>query len=375
MQINRKGLLMKFIRALPIIALITLGAACDLQWPRSIDVAATQTYMKTDLQATLTTTPTPPGWISVYFSDPADPASESLRGGPDQELANAIENAMVTIDIAAYDLNLWSIRDALLAAHQRGVTVRFVTESDNLDELEIQEIAASGIPVLGDRREGLMHHKFIIIDRFEVWTGSMNFTISGAYRNDNCLLMVRSSQLAENYLTEFDEMYITDYFGDDSVQDTPNQQFTHDGVQMESYFSPDDQVANRIIELISSARESIAFMVYSFTSEDIALAMIDRVDSGVAVSGVIEEGQFISNVNSQYDVLKTGGVEVRLDGNYRNMHHKTIIIDGEIVITGSYNFSNSAETRNDENMLVIHNGYIAAVFLDEFERVFGQSEE
>jgi len=375
MRINRKTILILCTRALSIIALVALASACDIPWLLTPEATITHTQQPTEIHTTLTSTPTPPVWISVYFSDPEDPESGSLRGGPDQALAEAIAQARLTIDVAIYDLNLWSIRDALLAAHQRGVDVRVVTESDNLDEMEIQEISDSGILVLGDRREGLMHHKFVIIDRLEVWTGSMNFTLNGAYSNDNCLIRIRSSQLAENYLTEFEEMYVSDYFGTDSLQNTPNEQFSHDGILMESYFSPDDQVANRILELIGNARESIAFMVFSFTSEDIAHALIERVGAGVLVSGVIEEGQYISSTYSQYDVLRGGGVDIRLDGNFRNMHHKMIIIDDEIVITGSYNFSNSAETRNDENIVVIHNGYIAAEFLDEFERVYEQAED
>ena len=55
------------------------------------------------------------------------------------------------------------------------------------------------------------------------------------------------------------------------------------------------------------------------------------------------------------------------------MHHKVMIIDGEIVITGSYNFSRSAETRNDENMIFIYNREIAELFLDEFEKVYEQA--
>ena len=63
------------------------------------------------------------------------------------------------------DLNLWSIRDALISAHRRGVDVRMVTDSDNMDEQEVQEIKAAGIEVLGDRHESLMHDKFVVIDR------------------------------------------------------------------------------------------------------------------------------------------------------------------------------------------------------------------
>jgi phosphatidylserine/phosphatidylglycerophosphate/cardiolipin synthase-like enzyme len=63
-------------------------------------------------------------------------------------------------------------------------------------------------------------------------------------------------------------------------------------------------------------------------------------------------------------------LDIRLDGNSRNMHHKVILIDGYTVVVGSYNFSNSAENTNDENVLVFHDERIASQFMREFERVF-----
>ena len=115
--------------------------------------------------------------FAAYFSDPENPVSSSYRGGPDEALADAIRDARVSVDMAIHFLDLWSIRDALIDAHRRGVTVRLVTESDYIDVPEIQELRAAGIPVLGDRREGRMHNKFIVIDRQEVWTGSLNLFI------------------------------------------------------------------------------------------------------------------------------------------------------------------------------------------------------
>ena len=63
------------------------------------------------------------------------------------------------------------------------------------------------------------------------------------------------------------------------------------------------------------------------------------------------------------------------DGNDGQMHHKVMIIDKQIVIFGSYNFTNSAETRNDENLIVAYNTDIAAQFLSEFERVYEQAQK
>ena len=75
----------------------------------------------------------------------------------------------------------------------------------------------------------------------------------------------------------------------------------------------------------------------------------------------------------QVDPLAAVRRYVRLDGNPRNMHHKVILIDNQIVILGSYNFSRNAEEFNDENTLIIHNGEMAAQVLTEFERVWAKA--
>jgi phosphatidylserine/phosphatidylglycerophosphate/cardiolipin synthase-like enzyme len=312
----------------------------------------------------------PENWYRVYFTDPTGPAAETFRGGPDAALAAAIEQARLSVEVATDDFDLWSLRDALIAAHQRGVVVRVVAENDNLSEPELQALVQAGIPVLGDRREGLMHDKFVIIDRWEVWAGSMNFTLSGAYKSNNNLIRLRSPQLAENYLAEFAEMFVDDRFGPGSPANTPYPSLSVEGTPIETYFSPDDGTAQELIRLIQGAQESIYFLAYSFTSDDIASAILTRAQAGVEVAGVFDESQYQSNAGTEFERMLENGLDVRLDGNPRSMHHKVIIIDDRIVITGSYNFSNSAETRNDENTLVIHNADIAALYSAEFNEVF-----
>ncbi|MBM3152659.1 MAG: DUF1669 domain-containing protein [Chloroflexi bacterium] len=312
-------------------------------------------------------------WIEVHFTDPAAPHADDYRGGPDEELAAAIDAARLSVDVAVYNLNLWSIRNALLDAHRRGVSVRLVVESDNLDGDEIQDLAAAGIPVLGDRREGLMHHKFVVIDRAEVWLGSMNFTVSGGYQDNNHLLRIRSVQVAENYTHEFDEMFMDDLFGPDSVADTPNPELAVNGVSLEVYFSPDDGIAARLLELLEGAQDSIHFLAFSFTADDLGEAIRLAAANGLTVAGVMETEQVNSNQGTEFDPFAQAGLDVRLDGNKGQMHHKALIIDASIVVTGSYNFSASAETRNDENLLVIYSPVIAAAFMEEFWRVYAQA--
>jgi phosphatidylserine/phosphatidylglycerophosphate/cardiolipin synthase-like enzyme len=294
-----------------------------------------------------------------------------LRGGPDAHLAEAIDQARLSVDVAMDSLNLWSVRDSLLDAHRRGVAVRVVIESEGLDAKEVKELLEAGIQVVDDRREGLMHNKFAIIDRNEVWSGSMNFTVSAAYRSDNNMVRIQSKQLAENYLVEFEEMFLDHQFGAGSPANTPLPILEIEGNQVEVYFSPDDDTMERVLELVKDAGESVNFMAYSFTDDDLAEAMIAAHKSGLEVAGVMDKAQALSNTGGEYQNLLENGIDVRLDGNPKSMHHKVIIIDGEIVVTGSYNFSKSAKTKNDENTLILHSPEIAELYIEEFERVWG----
>jgi phosphatidylserine/phosphatidylglycerophosphate/cardiolipin synthase-like enzyme len=313
-------------------------------------------------------------WLNVYFTSPSAPHAAAYTGGPDEALAEAINQARLSVDMAAYSLNLWSIRDALIHASQRGVVVRLVMESDNMDNQVIQQIQEAGIPIVGDQREGLMHNKFVVIDRAEVWTGSMNYTTNGAYEDNNNLLHIRSAQVAEAYTAKFDDMFVDNLFGPDTRLPGGSTDFTVNGTPLEVYFSPEDGVAAHILDLLNGAQESIYFMSYSFTSNPLGDAIRQRAADGLTVAGVMDDGQITSNQGTEYDSFMQAGLDVRRDGNPGLMHHKVIIIDGKIVITGSYNFSNSAETTNDENVVIIQNAEVAAQYLGEFQRVYGQGQ-
>jgi phosphatidylserine/phosphatidylglycerophosphate/cardiolipin synthase-like enzyme len=312
------------------------------------------------------------GRFSVYFTDPTSPSASTLRGGPDAALAEAIDSARYSVDVAIYRLDLWSIRDALIRAHRRGVDVRVITDSDNKDEAEILDLKAAGILLIDDQREPLMHHKFVVIDGIDVWTGSMNFTVSGAYRNNNNLIRIRSRRVGQDYTHEFEEMFLEDRFGALSEADTPYPAVTIDGIQVEVYFSPDDDVEDRIDDVLRRAEKSIDFMVFTFTSDVLSETILARARAGVEVSGVIEWDQ-ASNPGSDYERLRRAGLDVRLDSNPRNMHHKVIIIDDSIVITGSYNFSRSAEENNDENVLILYDVKVSQEYLLEFKRIYEKS--
>jgi phosphatidylserine/phosphatidylglycerophosphate/cardiolipin synthase-like enzyme len=365
-----------------ILALLILTTACNFSMP--INSPAPQTAPAVDsapaASAPLMQIPlgagygVDGGWFELYFTNPESPLASQKTGGTDGPLVAAIDSARLTVDVAIYSLSLNSIRDALIRAHKRGAQVRMVMESDNLDRSDPQKLKDAGIPILGDRRQGLMHDKFVVIDNSEVWLGSMNFTDSGAYADNNNLMRIRSVKMAENYTKEFEEMFVDDKFGDDVVSKTPNPRVTINDTAIDVYFSPDDGVQASFVELVNNAQKSIYFMAFSFTADEIGDAVRIRARDGVVVAGVMETEQVNSNVGTEFDPFKQAGLDVLRDANEGLMHHKVMIIDENTVVLGSYNFTNSAETRNDETLIVVYNEQIAAQFLAEFQRLHSQAQ-
>jgi len=309
-------------------------------------------------------------WFELYFTDPTSPLASQYTGGPDGPLVKAINDAKLSIDVAAYSLSLNSVRFALINAHDRGVTVRLVMESDNMDRSDPHALSTAGIPIVGDDQPGLMHDKFIVIDKSEVWMGSMNFTDSGTYEDNNNMMRILSTKLAENYSVEFNEMFEEHLFGPDTRTATPHPELTLDGIELKNYFSPDDGVLGQLAPLLNSAQKSIYFLAFSFTSNELGDIVRAKDAAGLDVKGVMETEQVKSNQGTEYDPFLQAGVNVREDGNPEQMHHKVFIIDGKIVAFGSYNYSQAAETRNDENVIIIYNAGIAAQFMQEFDRVW-----
>lgn len=314
-------------------------------------------------------------WFELYFTDPVDPFSSQATGGVDGPLVAAIDAARLSVDVAAYSLTLNSVRNALLNAHDRGVTVRMVMESTNMDSSDVERLLEAGIPIIGDEQDGLMHDKFLVIDKSEVWLGTMNFTDSGAYDDNNTIMRILSTRMAENYTKEFEEMFLDNSFGENVTPETPHPTLTIDSTRVDTFFSPDDGVASQIATVLSNAEESIYFLAFSFTSNDLGDIVREKAEDGLTVKGVMDEEQISSNQGTEFDPFRQADLDVRIDGIEGQMHHKIFIIDESIVVVGSYNFSQSAETRNDENILIIYNPAIAQQFLMEFERVWKVAHE
>ena len=320
-------------------------------------------------------------WWDVYFTDPQtvnDP--DNITGSIEEKLIQLINNAQISIHISSFEFNLTPVAEALIAAKNRGVDVKWVTDDKNGLNYDIQPgrgqfalLLAAGIEVKDDARTALMHNKFWIFDNETVWTGSTNITVNGIFKQNNNVLVIRSTDIAYIYEREFQEMW-SNQFGPRAPSTVNTQWAILNGTPLQVLFSAEDHVISNLIALVNDAQVSVRFLAFSFTDYPLAKAMIDRAAAGVDVKGVYETFGSTST-GSEMKTFWCAGVPVRQDGNGSFLHDKIIIIDNSIVVTGSLNYSSNADDSNEENVVILDNAEIAALYLLEFEKLWNQAHD
>jgi phosphatidylserine/phosphatidylglycerophosphate/cardiolipin synthase-like enzyme len=130
---------------------------------------------------------------------------------------------------------------------------------------------------------------------------------------------------------------------------------------IEACFTPGEDCTGVIVAQIETARREVLIQAYSFTSPQIAQALVQAKQRGVAVTVILDKSQR-SERYSGADFLVHGGVPVRIDAAHAIAHNKVILVDGETVITGSFNFTKAAQQKNAENLLVIHDQALAGEY-------------
>lgn len=265
---------------------------------------------------------------------------------------NNIKNAQNSLHCAFFDIDSRNIINAI-SKKSHSADVKVVIDKNNYE----MQIKGPGIRVADSKQ--YMHNKFCIIDNKIVMTGSTNPTNNDLSINNNNIIIIKSEYIAENYEDEFNELWNGIYASGNKVK---YEKISSESILVENYFCPEDNCRDKVLESIRNAEKSIYFMAFSFTDERIA----DEVLFGnLETKGIFEALQAGSQY-SQFKRLKDFGIDVRKDKNKKNMHHKVFIIDNETVITGSYNPTESGNSRNDENIVIIHNRQIASRFMEEF---------
>lgn len=337
--------------------------------------------------------------IKYFFNQPVN--TSVSKGVNAQYLNNCLGDTIVayinrakyTLDIAVY--NYTSTFPAIAVAvnnavNTRGVKVRWIYDVNQSN---------SGIPLLNSSVKrlaspdgsayGIMHNKFMVIDANSsntadafVWTGSSNWNAQQFNDDFNNAVVLQDQALAKAYLAHFNMMW-----GDTGM--TPNSSlskfgsfktdlgahsFTIDGVNVELYFSPADNVNSKIQAAINTANTDMYVGMSTFTYSSNASLLLTKHSVGVYVAAIADPSSSSSSVIS---ALTSG-----LGSTYKSYpgsalyHNKFMIVDASNscsdpqVLTGSHNWTVSADTKNDENTLIIHDATAANIYYQSFHANF-----
>jgi len=134
----------------------------------------------------------------------------------------------------------------------------------------------------------------------------------------------------------------------------------------EVYFSPHGGCTEAIIRELNKAKSPILVQAFSFTSAPIAKALLNAHKRGVKVEVILDKSQRTQKYSSA-TFLYNQGIPVKIDAQHAIAHNKVVVIDGETVITGSFNFTKAAEENNAENLLVIHDKKLAERYIKNWQ--------
>ncbi|ERN42159.1 phosphatidylserine/phosphatidylglycerophosphate/ cardiolipin synthase [Rubidibacter lacunae KORDI 51-2] len=296
--------------------------------------------------------------------------------------------------------------------------------------LDVGEIASgdalvvlgdAGVPTIDDSADGsagsgLMHHKFIVIDGRTVVTGSANLTTSGIHGdfgepssrgNVNHLLAIDSPDLARLFVEEFELMWgdgpggSTDSRFGLGKPDRRAATVWAGDTKIVVHFSPtsktlpfEDSSNGLIAHTLATATQSIDLILFVFSEQVLVDVIRDRHERGVAVNALIDRsfayrsysegldmlGVVIANHNCTIEEnnapwatpIETVGIPNLPAGD--KLHHKFALVDDRVVVTGSHNWSPTANRRNDETVLVITDPIVAAHFARERDRLLAGAQ-
>jgi phosphatidylserine/phosphatidylglycerophosphate/cardiolipin synthase-like enzyme len=334
-----------------LIVLIQSGAACARQQP---DLAAMALWHAAG---------------AFVFTAPENGSPEAR-----DRIAGAISSARTRIVMYCYDLDEAQILNALAEAKARGVSLSITGSPDQA----YPEAIAAGLPIQIRQRSGLQHAKVILIDDSVFIGGTGNFSESDLFHNHNAFyfyaLPPETMRAIEDSLLRED-------------RDAPVVR----GLPFESTLlvSParGRLIQSILIQSVLGARRSVRYLIYSHSDPVLTDALFAAAARGVLVEGVYDQGSLgpdseglrLSNSMGTLPgmIYEDGNRSVfEKDGILHGgkLHHKTMIVDDSIVLTGSYNYSMNARDTNQEIFLVMRDPAAALSFRDEFDRIANRAQ-
>lgn len=309
-----------------------------------------------------------PGGLELYLIPDQGQAAKN-------RLIGLINSATTQVEVAALELEDREIGQALQAAAARGVRVRMFNDSDyrreTRESLGVKSNSKARCETLNrvevcydSRDNALMHHKFVLVDHKGVWTGSTNLTWNAFLRNNENSLFLPVQGLVDTYRAEFEAI-----FGGQEQGLGRSQSFVIGSTEGQVFFSPAGGRKGRaaLLDLINQASKEVLVASYVLTDSKIVEALTNAHRRGVLVRAVIDARNL---ENSRDESLDKAGIDVRKDGNPYTMHDKVMVVDQTWVVTGSYNFTSSGYSRNNENLLILHDPALAGRYHREVETIW-----
>jgi phosphatidylserine/phosphatidylglycerophosphate/cardiolipin synthase-like enzyme len=341
------------------------------------------------------------GRVDVFFNDPGTRKENLWESDAVAIMIDVIDRTRATLDFAVMGFNRGEVIDAIIRAHDRGVKVRMVGDSDHLYNSGYQRILERHIPMVTGNGAHIMHDKFLISDERFLYSGTANWSDTDLRHNSNNFVLIDSPAVSADFAAEFQQMF-DGKFGHMKEEILNGRSYTVGDTEVEVWFSPNEDAMGRILEYVDAAKESVRFTIFAFTKDQVGSSFIRKQDQfalwdaqdGVdiantpfqerrSVAGVIDQSQLHSN-GQYHEVFRLlgAGIPLKMDGNDNSkhpgdyqagggrLHSKTMVIDahGEdpVVITGSFNWSASATVSNDEFLLVLKGARVAKLFDDYF---------
>ena len=137
------------------------------------------------------------------------------------------------------------------------------------------------------------------------------------------------------------------------------------------FFSPGTDIIESITDLLGQANKSLDLCVFTITDDRLATDLLDCLERGIKVRIITDDEKMYDNGSAIQD-LKNAGIPVKIDHSRYHMHHKFGIIDSRIIFTGSFNWTYSASSHNQENMLVTTNFEIVKQYVDQYELLWNE---
>lgn len=189
--------------------------------------------------------------------------------------------------------------------------------------------------------------------------------------DDNKLAYARNYafKLLREALNEPGTLEAVDWLEDVMKALQPKAQSDHDSGQSEAYFSPEDACVRRIIRLFETAKDSVDVCVFTITDNRISEAILQAHQRNIAIR-IISDNDKSADLGSDIEPLQRKGVPVRVDQTEYHMHHKYAIFDRKQLLTGSYNWTRSAATNNEENFIVTSDPSLIQPFRRSFDHLW-----